>query len=425
MDDGCEHKIVDFECALTDMTSLSLKSTTLTDGRSVYVLCGTCHSRETDDVKTHLVVYDPATKTVIGRHKFATKAELCSVSSGKALLAVDGVIVLFCLKTCKVVAEFSHSKSDSDTPTADQNQPSIYRYAKFDSNPDRSQFVVFTQDLSSFQLMDFDDESATLLHRGGAFNGELREPDCRRAILSNGLLFAISFNETLSYEEDMDEHVSWPNPHVANILVFDLKSGKSKSGHPLVSLTTSFNPGSTLLNGFLNKFRFYSDKLVLSNVSDDRLLISTGYANLLKLDSSRTSREVAEHEANELEEEQLAIRQELEAKIAAKESKKAALAARYKSSYISGFVKFWKGSFGFVTPEGNAAELGDVYLHLSQVENSLQVFLQRGVRVFFYVEYDPRHKNFSAVRAKAVPDSPFQFNLRGKRGRGGSRRGYY
>ena len=434
MDDSRELEIVQFEMDPTDIVSLSLKSTTLPDGRLVYVISCNSLSRATHATKTLLVVYDPESKTVSGRHQFESKAELCSVSCGKALLAVDGLIIFFCLKTFKVVTEFSPPDADSETPTetGGLDKPIVHRFAKFDSNPDRSQFVIFAQDLSSFQLMDFDDDdSVTMLHRSGAAYSELREIGCQNTLLLNGVLFAVSFNEALSYDDDLEEHMSWPNPHVANILVFDLKSGKSKPGHPLVSLTTSHNTASTLLNGFVKKFKFYSDKLLVSNVSDDRMLISTGYANLLTMDFFRTSREVAEHEASELEEEQLAIQLEEEAKIAASEEKKFALAAKYKSNKISGSIKFWKGCFGFLTPHGSAVELGGVFLHLSQVENSREVFLQRGVKVFFDVEYDPSHKNFCAVRARAVPNSahPYYHNhnhsWRGKRGGGGPRRGHH
>jgi hypothetical protein len=38
----------------------------------------------------------------------------------------------------------------------------------------------------------------------------------------------------------------------------------------------------TLLNGFVNKFKFYSDKLIPSSISDDRLLVSTGLPTFLQ-----------------------------------------------------------------------------------------------------------------------------------------------
>jgi len=67
--------------------------------------------------------------------------------------------------------------------------------------------------------MSYDDDSATVLHRGTAFFHSFGNSASRNAILLNGVLFAISFNEILSYDDDLEEEVIWPDPQAATILV--------------------------------------------------------------------------------------------------------------------------------------------------------------------------------------------------------------
>jgi hypothetical protein len=101
--------------------------------------------------KTCVVLYDPESKKVVDRHEFGFKADVCAVSNGKALIADEDGVQFYCLSSGKMLTSISANVVESDPSATGRTETKNYRLAKFDSNPERRQFVVFTQDLSSFQ----------------------------------------------------------------------------------------------------------------------------------------------------------------------------------------------------------------------------------------------------------------------------------
>ncbi len=144
-----------------------------------------------------------------------------------------------------------------------------------------------------------------------------------------------------------------------------------------------------MLNGFVNKLKFCEGEFDLSSISDDQLLLSitdyelsTGLPRFLRLDFSRSPRDLLEYEASKLEKEL---------------AKKKALADKYKDRTVSGFVSFYRGRKYFLLGDGESEELGKVFLPQS-IANDQKLGLH--IRVNFGIEYDADHDNFRVTWAQ-------------------------
>jgi hypothetical protein len=117
---------------------------------------------------------------------------VCDVSNGKALIVNEVGVQLYCLSAGKKLCSISANIE--------------FCWAKFDSNPDRHQFVALAKGLSLFQLMSYDNDSATVLHSGTAdIHSYNKILSLCHAVLLDGVLFTPAFNKVMSYDSWGDE----------------------------------------------------------------------------------------------------------------------------------------------------------------------------------------------------------------------------
>ena len=337
----------------------------MADGRVVYVVNYSHHSSNC------LKVYDPEAKKVVLEHRNQNETAVRAVRDGIALINVNDGIEVLCLNTGKVLK------------TIEQESQRL-RFAKFDSNPERKQFVVYSEDLKFFQLLSYDDNEVKLINTGSAFIND-HKITLRSVVLLNGIFFVMSSIEALSFVDDDVTSLYWPDLNTTMLLAYDLKSSKYHSGYPIVSLIQEDEKRrQTLLNGFVSNFKYIGDRIAPSFLSDDILLLSTGASNLLQLNFSRSPRDLAEYEAGKL------------FSVDKKHQKLDQLIAKYTGKTLNGVVQTWKRSFGFLSCKGEASELGGIFLHIANVENKTETFFKKGVLVEFTIEYDKTHQNFRA-----------------------------
>jgi hypothetical protein len=109
----------------------------------------------------------------------------------------------------------------------------------------------------------------------------------------------------------------------------------------------------------------------LAFASDDLMVVNTGHV----IDFSKDSKDVAEAEAVALYQAylfQFHMDQFEEGKRELKRKRTeecSELATKYKDKVVSGKVNAWKGGYGFLAGEGEASELGTIFLHISKVSN--------------------------------------------------------
>jgi len=151
--------------------------------------------------------------------------------------------------------------------------------------------------------------------------------------------------------------------------------------------------GNSRLNSFDGKFKDDEEALILSSINDDQLLVSitdyelsTGLPSFLRLDFSRSPRDLLEFEASKLEK-----------KIPTELAKKMSLADKYKDCMVSGFVSCYRGGKYFLLGDGESEELGKVFLPQS-IANDQKLGLH--IRVNFGIEYDADHDNFRVTWAQ-------------------------
>jgi hypothetical protein len=177
---------------LLDDGSIKFKSTTLT-GKLIYCISYRCFKREDRSFKNWIILYDPESKTVVDRYEFSF-GRICDVSNGKALITNAYGVQFYCLRAGKVLTSISANfKSDLSTGCYETQQ---FQYAKFDANPDRHQFVVSTSDLSLFQLMSYNNDTVTILHRITAFINSYSELSSD-AVLLDGVVFTFANEATI------------------------------------------------------------------------------------------------------------------------------------------------------------------------------------------------------------------------------------
>ena len=73
---------------------------------------------------------------------------------------------------------------------------------------------------------------------------------------------------------------------------------------------------------------------------------------------------------------------------------------------IKGSITSWKGNYGFITADGDAKKLGNIFLHKTYISYELtgRKKIQTGCKVeVFQLAKDEKHKGYMAVDARLVP----------------------
>ena len=73
---------------------------------------------------------------------------------------------------------------------------------------------------------------------------------------------------------------------------------------------------------------------------------------------------------------------------------------------IRGSITSWKGNYGFITADGDAKKLGNIFLHKTYISYELtgRKKIQTGCKVeVFQLAKDEKHKGYMAVDARLVP----------------------
>merc|ERR1712088_1044773 len=152
--------------------------------------------------------------------------------------------------------------------------------------------------------------------------------------------------------------------------------------------------------------------------------VSIGNASYLNIDFSLSGIEVAEREATQLYKRQIrkemiekerAIKdaemqreaKEKEAKRKLKDKERIELVEKLRKKYVDkdgaefslqGKIHTWKKSYGFVRARGEAKDLGNIFVHITDVKNKKKgKYPNRNKWIQFYAKYDPKHSSLRAV----------------------------
>jgi hypothetical protein len=166
-----------------------------------------------------IIAYDPEKRQIIFKKEdLEADYVIDGVVNGRALLRSSNSIEFFSLDNFKVLETFNFDelmKKTASLSGGDDSKPeklSLVR-AKFDSNPERKQFVIFSKYLSFYQLMGYSNEESfekpSVLYCGSTHAYDMYHPiTLKRAMLMNGLLFVSNVSEVQVVYEDLDDLVS-------------------------------------------------------------------------------------------------------------------------------------------------------------------------------------------------------------------------
>jgi len=159
-------------------------------------------------------------------------------------------------------------------------------------------------------------------------------------------------------------------------------------------------------------------------VDDYTLTVSIGNATYLHIDMSLSGIEVAEREATQLYNQQVIreklekerirhdaeiqrIEKEKEARRKLKDRERVELIEKLRGKYVDkdgkefalqGKIHTWKKSYGFVRAKGEAKDLGNLFVHITDVKNKKKGhYPNRNKWIEFYAKYDPEHSSLRAV----------------------------
>ena len=442
--------------------NLHLSSTRLKDGRKVYLI----YCSATNFTYHSLVIYDAEKSETLFEKKLEERVEIDGVCNGRALIRNKDRVDFFCFDTLKVVESFNFKDIADETNEDEEkskNSEDFVVKSKFDCNATRKQFVIFCKNLSFFQLMSYSNEEGftvpTILYRGSTFIYDLHSAaSLRQAVLMNGLLFVAPATDVQPTYDDPMNDIYWPDPRSATFMALDLKSARGCSGMPFFTSPISIMGSEhsdhhylrPILNGLVSRFRLHDSKLSMAFSSDEKLIVDAGKKKILSFDFSKTSREVAEIEATrffdeeevelariaaiegekkrlkDIREREIQEKQEQQEKVLnEKRERMEKLKEKYADRQITGTIETWKTGFGFLKGSGEAAEIGSVFVHISAFVNKSEIYIRRGMPVFFRVVYDPERGNYRACWAEGLDDNVKPGGRGRGRGRGrGGRRGH-
>jgi hypothetical protein len=136
--------------------------------------------------------------------------------NGRALVRSSSSIEFLSLDDFKVLETFDFdelSKKRAELCGEDSTSEKLsFIRAKFDCNPERKQFVIFSKNLNFYQLMGYSTEEGfakpSVLYCGSTHAYDLYVPSTlKQAILMNGLLFVSNVSEVQLVYEALDDLV--------------------------------------------------------------------------------------------------------------------------------------------------------------------------------------------------------------------------
>ena len=175
-------------------------------------------------VSTHLafpdllIVYDPEKRQIIFKKEDPEEHYVIDgVVNGRALIRSSSSIEFFSLDNFKVLETFNFDELSKKAAelSGDDSKPeklSLIR-AKFDCNPERKQFVIFSKNLAFYQLMGYSTEEGfakpSVLYCGCTHAYDMYlQATLKQSILMNGLLFVSNVSEVQVVHEELDDLVS-------------------------------------------------------------------------------------------------------------------------------------------------------------------------------------------------------------------------
>ena len=321
-----------------------------------------------------------------------------------------------------------------------QGEKSCNYIAKFDVNSKRKQFLVYNQNLTLYQLMQYDTEgisSPQVLVIGSTYIYELTERTFDNVLLSNGVLFSAPIFE--SYPKMNKEYHQFREAAALALFAINLKDEARVSKCPIISVMEDREGLESALMNECSKNIFWDKKdkkdanfagiskftqRFLHLVDDYTLTVSIGNATYLHVDMSLSGVEVAEREATQLYKQRIVreklererirhdaeierIEKEKEAKRKLKDKERVEIIEKLKGKYVDkdgeefalqGKIHTWKKSYGFVRAKGDAKDLGNIFVHITDVKNKKKgKYPNRNKWIQFYAKYDPKHSSLRAV----------------------------
>lgn len=312
--------------------------------------------------------------------------------------------------------------------------------AKFDANPRRKQFLVFNQNLTLYQLMNYDTKDMTcpqILVIGSTYVYELTERTFDNVLLSNGVLFSAPIFE--SYPRMNKEYHQFRDAATLAVFAINIYDEPKATKCTIISIMEDREGLESGLMNDCSRTIFWDKKdkkdanfagiskftqRFIHLVDDYTLTVSIGNATYLHIDLSLSGIEVAEREATQLYKRQLVqerlekerqiqdaeiqrIEKEKEAKRKVKDKERVELIEKLRKKYVDkdgeafvlqGKIHTWKKSYGFVRAKGEAKDLGNIFVHITDVKNKKKgKYPNRNKWIQFYAKYDPTQSSLRAA----------------------------
>ena len=313
--------------------------------------------------------------------------------------------------------------------------------AKFDVNPRRKQFLIYSQNLTLYQLMEYNDDeniSPQVLVVGSTYLYELTERTFNNVLLSNGILFSAPIFE--SYPRMSKEYQSFRDSAALAVFAINLLQDQKTTKCPIISVMEDKNGLESALMNECSTRIFWDKKdkrdanfagiskftqRFLHLVDDYTLTVSIGNATYLHIDMCLSGKEVAEREATQLYKNQIMkeksererikreaeiqrVEKEKEAKRKLKDKERVEVIDKLRKKYVDkedssefvlqGKIHTWKKSYGFVRAKGEAKDLGNIFVHITDVKNKKKgKYPNRNKWIQFYAKYDPKQSSLRAT----------------------------
>ena len=342
---------------------------------------------------------------------------------------------------CHPKNKCTHGKEPQENDTWGLQAEKACNYiAKFDVNPRRKQFLIYSQNLTFYQLMEYSNEemdSPQVLLVGSTYLYELTERTFNNILLSNGILFSAPIFEVYP-KMKKEYHPGMPNLAALAVFAINLHDQKTTKC-PLISVMEEKSGLVLSLMNECSRSIFWDKKdkrdanfagiskftqRFLHLVDDYTLTVSIGNATYLHIDMSISGKEVAEREATQLYNHQIIkqklererikreaeiqrIEKEKEAKRKIKDKERIEVIDKLRKKYVDksgseyalqGKIHTWKKSYGFVRAKGEAKDLGNIFVHITDVKNKKKgKYPNRNKWIQFFAKYDPKQSSLRAA----------------------------
>ena len=334
-----------------------------------------------------------------------------------------------------------------------QEEKACNYIAKFDVNHSRKQFIIYSQNLGFYQLMKYESDpsiSPQTILCGSTYVYELTERTFDNVLLSNGVLFSAPIFE--SYPRMNKEYLQFRDAATLAVFAIKLYDEPRATKCPIISIMEDKGGLESALMNECSRSTFWDKKdkrdanfagiskftqRFLHLVDDYTLTVSIGNASYLNIDFSLSGIEVAEREATQLYKRQIrkemlekerAIKdaemqreaKEKEAKRKLKDKERIELVEKLRKKYVDkdgaefslqGKIHTWKKSYGFVRAKGEAKDLGNIFVHITDVKNKKKGnYPNRNKWIQFYAKYDPTQSSLRAVDVMLIDKSSIHDN---------------